>query len=74
MHVQNATLSGGVAVGTAANFLIHPWGAVLIGCIAAAVTTIGFQYIQVCGLYIIMSDVLVYLQLHISPSIIYISE
>ena len=47
VHVQNATLAGGVAVGTAANFIIQPWGAVLIGFLAAIVSTLGFQYLQV---------------------------
>ncbi|XP_067941459.1 ammonium transporter Rh type A-like [Watersipora subatra] len=46
VHVQNATLAGGVAVGTAANFMIQPWGAVLIGVLAAIISTLGFQYLQ----------------------------
>ena len=47
VHVQNATLAGGVAVGTAANFMIQPWGAILIGVLAAVLSVIGFSYLQV---------------------------
>lgn len=45
--MQNATLAGGVAVGTAANYLIQPWGSVVIGCIAGVLSVIGYQYLQV---------------------------
>lgn len=31
MHMQNATLAGGVAVGTVAAMMIQPWGAALVG-------------------------------------------
>lgn len=37
VHVQNATLAGGVAVGSVADMAIQPWGALLVGCAA------GFQ-------------------------------
>lgn len=50
MHIQNATLSGGVAVGAVAHMIIHPWGAVLIGLIAGAVCTAGYEYFQVSEL------------------------
>lgn len=45
VHVQNATLAGGVAVGTSADMMIHPWGAMLIGSLAGALSSIGFRFI-----------------------------
>lgn len=48
VHLQNASLAGGVAIGTIAPMIIQPWGAVLIGFVGGAVSTTGFKYIQVC--------------------------
>ncbi|XP_014239863.1 ammonium transporter Rh type A [Cimex lectularius] len=45
-HVQNATLAGGVAIGTVADLKIPPWTSILIGSIAGAICVIGFVYIQ----------------------------
>lgn len=45
VHIQNATLAGGVAVGTASNMAISPWGALLIGCSAGALSTVGYAYL-----------------------------
>ncbi|XP_020600999.1 ammonium transporter Rh type A-like isoform X2 [Orbicella faveolata] len=45
VHIQNATLAGGVAVGTASNMSISPWGALLIGCSAGALSTVGYAYL-----------------------------
>ena len=47
VHIQNATLAGGVAVGAVAHMIIHPWGAVLIGLAAGASSTAGYEYFQV---------------------------
>jgi hypothetical protein len=32
MHVQNASLAGGVAIGSAANFFVSPGGGLLVPC------------------------------------------
>lgn len=45
VHIQNATLAGGVAVGTCADMNIHPYGAMTIGFIAGIVSTLGFKFL-----------------------------
>ena len=47
VHVQNATLAGGVAVGTTADMMIGPWGAILIGSLAGILSTCGYKWITV---------------------------
>ncbi|XP_031600599.2 ammonium transporter Rh type A [Oreochromis aureus] len=46
VHIQNATLAGGVAVGTCADMSIGPFGAMLIGLIAGIISTVGFKYLS----------------------------
>jgi len=48
VHIQNATLAGGVAVGTMADMIIQPHGALLVGALAAVVSVIGYRFITVC--------------------------
>ncbi|RLW12430.1 hypothetical protein DV515_00000614 [Chloebia gouldiae] len=43
--IQNATLAGGVAVGTCADMEIHPFSAMFIGVIAGMVSVLGFQFL-----------------------------
>ncbi|XP_068921873.1 ammonium transporter Rh type A isoform X2 [Petaurus breviceps papuanus] len=45
VHIQNATLAGGVAVGTCADMAIQPYGAMLIGSIAGIVSVLGFKFL-----------------------------
>ncbi|XP_053192567.1 ammonium transporter Rh type A [Scomber japonicus] len=46
VHIQNATLAGGVAVGTCADMNIGPFGAMLIGFVAGIISTVGFKYLS----------------------------
>ncbi|XP_070812755.1 ammonium transporter Rh type C-like, partial [Pituophis catenifer annectens] len=45
VHIQNATLAGGVAVGTSAEMMLTPYGALIVGFLCGIVTTIGYVYI-----------------------------
>ncbi|XP_053140131.1 ammonium transporter Rh type A isoform X2 [Hemicordylus capensis] len=45
IHIQNATLAGGVAVGSCADLEILPCGAMLIGSIAGIISVVGFKYL-----------------------------
>ncbi len=46
-HVLNGSLAGGVAIGTTANLILHPFGALIIGSLAAVLSVSGFKYIEV---------------------------
>ncbi|KAG1678391.1 hypothetical protein FOA52_015158 [Chlamydomonas sp. UWO 241] len=45
MHVQNCTLAGGVAMGSACALRVSPGGAVLVGMLAGALSVWGFSYL-----------------------------
>uniref|UniRef100_A0A8D0EB80 Rh family C glycoprotein n=1 Tax=Salvator merianae TaxID=96440 RepID=A0A8D0EB80_SALMN len=45
VHIQNATLAGGVAVGTAAEMMLTPYGSLIIGFVCGIVSTVGFVYL-----------------------------
>ena len=51
VHIQNATIAGGVAVGTCADLDIRPWGAILIGIAAGTLSVLGYAYVTVTSLY-----------------------
>jgi len=48
VDIQNATLAGGVAVGSSADLVIGPSFSLLIGMIAGIMSTIGYNKIQPC--------------------------
>lgn len=46
VDIQNATLAGGVAIGCTANLNMSPFGAIMIGCAAGMVSTLGYNSVQ----------------------------
>ena len=46
VHVQNATLAGGVAIGSAANLMVSPGGALAVGMSAGLLGTCGYAYLM----------------------------
>ncbi|CAF99542.1 unnamed protein product, partial [Tetraodon nigroviridis] len=45
VHIQNATLAGGVALGTAAEFMITPYGALIVGFCCGIISTFGYIFV-----------------------------
>lgn len=48
IHIQNATLAGGVAMGTMADLIMCPWAAMVVGVVAGGVSVIGYQFLTPC--------------------------
>jgi len=47
VHIQNATLAGGVAVGACADMVLEPWGAALVGCCSGIISVLGYRFLSV---------------------------
>lgn len=47
VHIQNSTLAGGVAVGTAAEFMLMPYGSLIVGFFCGIISTLGYVYVSV---------------------------
>ncbi|XP_063002389.1 ammonium transporter Rh type B isoform X2 [Elgaria multicarinata webbii] len=45
VHIQNAALAGGVIVGTSAEMMLTPFGAMAAGVLAGFVSTLGFKFL-----------------------------
>ncbi|MBN3323359.1 RHBG protein, partial [Atractosteus spatula] len=46
VHIQNAALAGGVAVGTAGEMMLTPFGSMVVGFLAGTISTLGFKYLS----------------------------
>lgn len=47
MHIQNAALAGGVAVGTAGEMMLTPFGSMIVGFLAGTISVLGYKYLSV---------------------------
>ncbi|XP_078391599.1 ammonium transporter Rh type B-A-like isoform X3 [Cetorhinus maximus] len=45
VHIQNAALAGGVALGTAGEMMITPHGSMIVGLVAGIISTLGFKFL-----------------------------
>lgn len=45
VHIQNSTLAGGVAIGSAANLILQPYGSLLVGCVGGFVSVLGYRFL-----------------------------
>ncbi|XP_076237995.1 rhesus blood group-associated glycoprotein Rh50 isoform X2 [Calliopsis andreniformis] len=45
VHIQNSTLAGGVAIGTAAGMMCEPVGALVVGSLAGVLSVLGYKYL-----------------------------
>ncbi|OWZ09675.1 Ammonium Transporter (Amt) protein [Phytophthora megakarya] len=71
VHVQNATLAGGVAMGTSCNLAISPAAAITVGLVVGIASTIGFCYVTPrLERLIRMSDTCGILNLHGMPGVV----
>ncbi|XP_062847780.1 ammonium transporter Rh type B [Trichomycterus rosablanca] len=45
VHIQNAALAGGVAVGTAGEMMLTPYGSMIVGFLAGTISVLGYKYL-----------------------------
>uniref|UniRef100_UPI00398E70D9 ammonium transporter Rh type C-like 2 n=1 Tax=Pristiophorus japonicus TaxID=55135 RepID=UPI00398E70D9 len=71
VHVQNGTLAGGVALGTAAEMMLTPYGSLIVGAISGVVSTLGFIFLSpLLEKYLKIQDTCGIHNLHAMPGVI----
>ena len=48
MHVQRATLAGGIAIGCVADLNLQLYMALIIGSLGGLISTLSYKYLTVC--------------------------
>uniref|UniRef100_A0A8C6UV88 Rh family C glycoprotein n=1 Tax=Neogobius melanostomus TaxID=47308 RepID=A0A8C6UV88_9GOBI len=61
VHIQNATLAGGVAMGTSAEFMISPYGSLIVGFFCGIISVFG--YLMIVFLYFVSAFLEKYLKI-----------
>lgn len=46
VHIQNAALAGGVAVGTAGEMMLTPFGSMIVGFLAGIISVLGYRFLS----------------------------
>ncbi|XP_072561861.1 ammonium transporter Rh type B-like [Paramormyrops kingsleyae] len=46
VHIQNAAIAGGVAVGTAGEMMLTPFGSMVVGFLAGIISTLGYKFLS----------------------------
>ncbi|KAK0138182.1 Ammonium transporter Rh type B [Merluccius polli] len=46
VHIQNAALAGGVAIGTAGEMMLTPVGSMIVGFLAGIISVLGFKFLS----------------------------
>ncbi|KAK7913051.1 hypothetical protein WMY93_013262 [Mugilogobius chulae] len=71
VHIQNATLAGGVAMGTCAEFMVTPYGSLIIGFCCGIISTFGYLFITPClEKYLKLQDTCGIHNLHAMPGML----
>uniref|UniRef100_A0A6Q2XDJ4 Ammonium transporter AmtB-like domain-containing protein n=1 Tax=Esox lucius TaxID=8010 RepID=A0A6Q2XDJ4_ESOLU len=71
VHIQNSTLAGGVAVGTAAEFMLMPYGSLIVGFCCGIISTLGYIYLTpFMEKYLKIQDTCGIHNLHAMPGVI----
>uniref|UniRef100_A0A8C5DWH9 Ammonium transporter AmtB-like domain-containing protein n=1 Tax=Gouania willdenowi TaxID=441366 RepID=A0A8C5DWH9_GOUWI len=71
VHIQNSTLAGGVAVGTAAEFMLMPYGSLIVGFCCGIISTLGYIFLTpFMEKYLKIQDTCGIHNLHAMPGVI----
>ncbi|XP_076880971.1 ammonium transporter Rh type C-like [Brachyhypopomus gauderio] len=71
VHIQNATLAGGVAMGTAAEFMITPYGSLIVGFCCGIISTFGYVVLSpLMEKYLKIQDTCGIHNLHAMPGVL----
>lgn len=67
-QILNATLAGGVMIGSASDMLVSPFISLIIGFTAGIISTLGFNYVEgLVSKYLKIDDVCGIAYLHMIP-------